>query len=304
MTDITELFAIPTGDLKPAGGFAGKVFYTSSDLKRKYILAMMKSSKGSIISAKINELVKRGIITPVYKSKSIIRAIFKLQPIEFEGIAGAAFPSTNTVYIFVETGANMLSFNSNNAIASVTLHELLHLLSFTKGDLFFSTFKGDLEKFYKFYFCKLLSCNESKVDNSEFNKLINFLYWDVEKSKSFIIADKDFLIYHEHVYKAFKEATTLQPEHFNELLRTYFVALKLIQKMEGMGQGHNIIKIATTFKHIFSPFYVAYKYVFGIDALKENQFVFQEMFAPSEVISLQTLASSPSNKIYQALKKL
>jgi hypothetical protein len=301
---LSEFVTIPRGKLQPVARYSGKSFFTSDVLKRQYVAAMKKSSRGAPIINQIESLVNKSIIIPVYKSKSIIRAILKLQPVQFSGIAGAAVPDKKVIYIFVETSTNLFSFTNSDALASVTLHELIHLLSFVKPKIFFETFKGDLKKFYRFYFCRLLNCDERKVSEAKFNKLIEFLYWKVEHRKYLSLSNKEIKKYYDLIVDTFKEISSLDEKTFIKLVSEYFVTMKLILKLESYGQGHQIIKVATAYKHIITPFYVAYKNVFAINPIKENQFVYQELFVPSEVICMQSIAKTPSPTIYRAVKKL
>jgi len=301
---LSEFMGLPHGDLKPVDRFDGKTFYTSPQLIKQYLNAIRKSGKGAPVFNKIEDLTSKSIITPVYKSKSILRAMFKLQPVQFRGIAGAALPQKKIVYIFVEQSANLFSFVQNNALASVTLHELIHLLSFTKPKVFFNLFQEKLLHFYQFYFCRLLNCNLSNIDQSKMKDFLNFLYFKIEGRKGFMIDNKLLKEYYDKIFEIFKPTSTLSDDQFTKMVTSYIVFIKLVQKLEGGGLGHMMINLAMKFKYLVSPLYVAYKEIFTIDALKDNQFAYQELFAPSEVISLLTLASSPDQKVYQAINKL
>lgn len=302
--NLSEFVTIPRGKLEPVATFSGKSFFTSDVLKKQFIMAMKKSSRGGPIIKQIETLVDKSVIIPVYKSKSIIKAILKLQPIQFSGIAGAAVPDKKVVYVFVETSANIFSLSKNDALASVTIHELIHLLSFVKPKIFFETFKVDLRKFYKFYFSRLLNCDENKVPDAKVNKLIEFLYWKIEHRKYLALTNKEIREYATLVFNTFKDTSSLDEETFSKLVSEYFITLKLILKLEAYGKGHQIINVAMAYKHIITPFYTAYKDVFTIDPLKKNQFVYQELFVPSEVISMQAITKTPSPTIYKAINKL
>lgn len=301
---VSEFVTAPTGDLIPVGSFYGKTFYTSSQLKIKFVKALAKSGRAAPVASQIANLVMDGTITPVYKSKSILKSIFKLQPVEFGGIAGAAIPGKNIIFIFVETTANLFSFSNNDALAKTTLHELIHLLSFEKPSVFYGMFKEDLKDFYTFYFCRLLNCDKSKLNNQKVGEFVDFVYKKIEGRKQFIIDNALLKEYYNQIFDTFKIGSSLSSEQYTKLVTEYIVTLKLIMKLESYGKGHHIIKVAMAYKHIISPFYIAYKSVFGVDPLSQNQFVYQEMFAPSEVICIQTIEKTPSQKIYQAIKKL
>lgn len=301
---VTEIFTVPKGSLQPVDVYAGKIFYTSPDLKRKYILAIEKSSKGSPIAKKIRELVKSSVITPVFKGKSKLRSIFKRPPIEFQGLGGMALPEKGKVYIFVEQDSNIFSFTSNNALASVTLHELIHLVAKQKANVFFQIFKKDLMNFYRFYFCKLLNCEESKISDSDMLELVKFVFYDLERGKYYIVQNKELKKYNNIIFSIFKEKSSLSDENFQNTVTQYIVALKLIQKLELYGKGHEIIRVATAYRNIVIPFYSAYKAVFNADPLKNNVLAYQEMFIPSEIISVQTIVKKPNQNIYKAISQL
>lgn len=299
--NLSEFITIPMGKLEPAATYSGKTFFTSNVLKSQYLRAMKKSGRGSPVIKKIESLVNNSVIIPVYKSKSIIKSILKLQPIQFSGIAGAAVPDKKLVYIFVETSTNLFSFTKNDALASVTLHELLHLLSFTKPKVFFETFKNDLKNFYKFYFCRLLNCDESKISKIKIDKLIEFIYWKIEHATNLSKAIKNYATL---ITDTFKNETSLDETTFIRLVSDYFITLKLILKLEAYGKGHQIIQVAMAYKHIIAPFYSAYRNVFNIDPAQKNQFVYQELYSLSEVICMHAIAKTPSPTIYKAINKL
>jgi hypothetical protein len=161
-----------------------------------------------------------------------------------------------------------------------------------------------LKKFYKFYFCRILNCDEKKVNEAKLNKLNEFLYWKIEHRKYLMISNKDIKTYYDLIIDTFKDISSLDEKTFLKIVSDYFVTMKLIQKLEAYGQYHQIIKVATAFKNIIAPFYVTYKNVFAVDPLKKNQFVYQELFTPSEIISILTIAKTPSPTIYKAISKL
>jgi hypothetical protein len=300
---VSELFAAPRGKLILAGKYSGKEFYTSAELKESYLIAIQKSSKASSVYRSIFDLVRRGVIIPVYKQKGFLRGLLKQNPIEFEGMAGLALPQFNLIYIFVETQANLFSFVPNNALATVTLHELMHLFSHRKPKEFLELFESELNQFYKTYFCKILSCNPSKVPDKEVSDLTKFIYSTFEIGNFYSADVQKFVSYYNKLNEIFKDKSTLSAEVFEKNIRDFVVMLKIIQKFEVYGKGHEIIKVAMAYKNLISPLYITYKEIFKVNALKENQFTYQELFYPSEIISLLTLGSPPS-KIYQAVNKL
>jgi hypothetical protein len=246
--------------------------------------------------------VNRNIIVPAYKSKSLFRSLLKLQPVDLEGISGVAIPEIKKIYILIETEANIFSFISNNALASVTVHEMIHLLSIRNPNLFYKTFLDDFKSFYGFYFCRLFSCNKDKIKKENLEKLCKFIY-DIEKGKysSVPVFLKE---YDKLIRETFREGSTLDDEGFDRLLHDFITSIYTMFKAMDQGANNLIFKITVYFKHIYIPLYTTYKYVFGADLTTNKQVAYQELFAPSEIISTFTLVKSIPTKVYKALEKL
>lgn len=300
--NISELFTIPRGTLELAGSFYGAKVYTSDKLKQVYVNAIRKSSKGGPVFKTVEDLVNRNIIIPAYKSKSLFKSILKLQPVDLEGISGVAIPDIKKIYILIETEANIFSFISNNAVASVTIHEMVHLLSMKNPNLFFKTFLDEFKEFYGFYFCRLLSCRKETIKNEKLETLCRFIY-SIETGKYSSIPV--FLkLYDNLIRETFQEGSTLDPQDFEKVLHDFITSIYTIFKAMDQGSQNLITKITVYFKSIYLPLYVTYKHVFGADLATNKQVAFQELFAPSEIISTFTLVKAIPPKVYKALEKL
>lgn len=298
---LSEIFTVPRGDLMVAGSFYGSKVYTSDKLKESFIKAIETSSKGAPVGKKVEELVKRSVIIPVYKSKSIFRSLLKTQPINLQGISGSALPDLKKIYILIETEANIFSFISNEALASVTVHEMVHLLSILNHSFFYKTFLDDLVKFYSFYFCSLFQCRKEEIKKEKIETLCKFIY-DIEIGK--FNSTKFLKDYHVLLKETFRESSSLEEEEFNSILHDFITSIYTIFKSFYDGSNHLLPKIVVYFKKIYIPLYVTYKRIFGVDLLANSQLAYQELFAPSEIISSFTLAKIIPNKIYQALEKI
>lgn len=299
---LSELFTIPKGKLELAGSFYGSKVYTSDKLKEAYVNAIRKSSKGAPVYQTVEELVNRNVIVPAYKSKSFFRSILKLQPIDLEGISGVAIPDIRKIYILIETEANIFSFISNNALASVTIHEMVHLLSMRDKNFFYKTFNDEFKEFYSFYFCRIFSCQKEKIKKENLEKLCKFIY-KIETGEFSTIMS--FLkVYDTLIRETFKDASSLNEEDFNKMLHDFITSLYTIFKAIDQGSNNLIPRITVHFKNIYLPLYVTYKHIFGADLTSNRQIAFQELFAPSEIISTLTLVKSIPSKVYKALEKL
>jgi hypothetical protein len=297
---INELFTIPRGELEIAGSFYGDKVYTSDKLKKSFIEAVGKSSKGAPLRKKIEELVSRSVLIPVYKSKSIFRSLLKTQPISLQGISGSAIPDLKKIFILIETEANIFSFISNDALASVTVHEMTHLLSILKPNFFYKTFLDDMMKFYSFYFCSLLKCRKEEIKKENLESLCRFIY-NVEIGK---YNSLNFLREYDGLIKeTFKGSSYLSEDEFDATIHDFITSLYTIFKALDSG-GSLIPRITVHFKKIYLPLYVTYNKLYGVNLLANHQLAYQELFAPSEIICTFTLAKIIPNKIYQALEKI
>lgn len=304
MTKLSEIFAAPKGELQPVWKYAGKTFYSSSELRKKYLITMSKTSKSAPIIRKIMELMEKGMLIPVYKDKSFWKSILKLSPIELKDTAGLAFPTAEKVFVFVEEGSNIFSFTSNDAIASVTLHELIHLISHKKSTMFYAMFNDELVSFYKYYFCKLLNCDMNKVNDMEVDKLVRYIYFEIENKKGIFTSNDDLHTYYNTIALAFQKYTSLSQNDFFKILNDYIVFIKLLQKFEAAGYPQAVSKVIAAYNRIVSPLEITYKYVFSVDVDKEKQQAYQEIFSPSEVISLPVVVKKPNPKVYKAISQL
>jgi hypothetical protein len=299
--NLSELFTIPKGNIEVAGSFYGDKVYTSDKLKEAYIKSMAQSSKGGPLYKKIKELVDRSVLIPAYKTKSIFKSLLKLHPINLLGIAGAAIPNLKKIYILIETEANLFSFVSNNAVASVTIHEMTHLLAILHEKFFYKTFLPELTDFYHFYFCEVFKCDNEKVNKKDIEKLCEFIY-KIEtnefKTMKFL---KD---YQDLIKSTFKEHTYLQPEIFDKRSHDFIVSIYTIFKAYSDNNPSLIERITYHFRDIYRPLYLAYKHVFGANLIANNQLAYQELFTPSEIICTLTLVKAIPPKLYKALEKL
>lgn len=299
--NLSELFTIPKGNLEIAGEFYGNKVYTSDKLKKSYVEAMSQSSKGGPVFKKIEELIEKSIIIPAYKTKSILKSLFKLQPVSLFGIMGCAVPSLKKIYIFVEEGTNIFSFASNEALASVTIHEMIHFVSIINNKFFYKNFLEEFKKFYSFYFCRVFGCDENKIKKEDLEKLCEFIY-NIEKGKY-----KTFVFLKEYetlMKKTFKKHSGLNEEVFDKISHNFVVSIYTIMKADSEGAGNLISRITYHFREIYYPLYVTYKQVFAADLIAEHQLAYQELFTPSEIICTLTLVKSIPSKVYKAIEKI
>jgi hypothetical protein len=300
--ELNEFSTIPIGNLEVAGEYYGSKVYTSQSLKSKFLQSLAESSKGGPVVKTVKDLIERKIVVPAYKTKSVFRSILKLNPINLQGIGGLTDYGKTKVFVFIETQANIFTFVSSNAIAIVTVHELVHLLSHLNKKYFISTFMEEFIKFYGYYFSKVFSCRIDEFNQKDLKDLITYIYSIEHLSQ--IVGTKLYKEYKQKVEKLTKDKTSMNEMMYNKYIDSYFTAVFTIFKAESNNAFHMVPQIVEYFAHIYRPLYWAYKNVFAADLFKERQLAFQELYAPSEVICTLTLVKSIPPKVYTALKKI
>ena len=297
MHKLSELFAAPRGDIRTVTKINGIGIFTSSELKERYLLAMGKTDKSIPIIKTITKLLQDGTLTPVYSTHKLLQSIRKKQPIQLRGFAGVVLNNKN-IYIFVETDANIFSFTSNEDLATVTIHELIHYISASDSKDFYNIFKEDLENFYEFYFTRLLSSSKSDVKD-----LVNFIHFNLE-SNPFNISNSLLREYYDLIFSTFKDTSTLSEEAFTKIVTDLIVLIKLLQKLAESGSTQFFAQTAVAYKYIISPLYVTYKHTKSVNPMEAKTLCFQELWSTSEVIAVPSMIKLPSPKVYKAINKL
>jgi hypothetical protein len=297
---LNELFAAPKGDLQTIDKIAGVPIFTSNELKRNYLMAMQKTGKTTPIYKTLERLVEKNTLVPVYSTDKALKSIARRQPVQIRNFAGMVTESKK-VYIFVEADANIFSFTSNEDLATVTIHELIHYMASFHLRSFYNIFKGDLQEFYKFYFTTLLNCNN--VQPKKLNALVEFINFQLE-TRALNIPNSILKKYYELLTLTFKDESSLDQYKFNDLVTELIVFVKILQKYVAAGSAQYLGKAAASYKHIVSPLYVAYKNVLGVDPMRAKNLCFQELWSTSEVIAIPAMVKTPKANVYKALSKL
>jgi len=300
---LKELFSAPTGELKPVTLIFGRPVFTSENLKKKFLLAMQKTGKISPISNTLEKLISNETLIPVYSTDKLISSIMRRQPVQMKGIAGLMSPQDKKIYIFVEDDANIFAFTSNNAIANVTIHELIHFFSFFHSREFYNIFKDDLAKFYIFYFTRIFNCDISKINIKSINQITQFINFKLEVA-GLNFSNNLLKQYHQLLIDIFKPHSNYGDKEFTERVNMVIVLVKIVQKLITSGGAQYIEKTVDRFDSITSPLYVAYKYSFGINPMTAKTLCFQELFSTSEVIAIPAMVKTPNQNVYKALGKL
>jgi hypothetical protein len=299
VAQITELFAAPRGTLQLALNYGGVKIYTSSVLRQNFVKAMSKSSRTAPVVSTIVKLMGKGEFVPCYLTDRIIKTILRKQPPEFKGYAGQTIGKY--ILVFVDNDTNIFGFASNNDLSITTLHELIHKASNKFPKQFYQTFKSELTTYYKNYWSQLFAVERNGLDDKSAQKIINFLYGSTERG---IKSNKILVEYHRMLLETFKDISTLKPEKLQKMVTDYIVLIEIIWKGMTSGVPSLIEKVVFANRQIVVPLYTSYKTTFGINVKYIKELCYQELYAPSEVISLPALIKRPSQKVYKMINKL
>ncbi len=296
---ITELFAAPRGNLQLVMNYGGVKIYTSSVLKQSFVKAMIKSSRTAPIVSTMVKLMGKGEFIPCYLTDRIIKSILKKQPPEFKGFAGQTIGKY--ILVFVDNDTNIFGFASNNDLSITSLHELIHKVSNKYPKQFLSTFKQELTSYYKNYWSQLFMTERNGLDDKTTQNIITFMYKNTERN---ITSNKILVQYHNMLLETFGNITTLDSQKLQKLVTEYIVLIKIIFKAITSSVPSLIVKVTYANRHIVAPLYTSYKMTFGINVRHIKELCYQELYAPSEVISLPALIKRPSQKVYKMINKL
>lgn len=300
--NVSELFSAARGNVELAMNILGQSVYTSDKLKSSYLKAMRKAGKTNPVIDKLEDMVQKKILIPVYSTNKLLKSLVKLQPLELKGFAGVV-TTDRRILIFVETEANIFSFTSNDALATVTLHELIHYMAAYHLNTFYQIFKNTLEEFYGFYYLKYLNGLAKNLKAQKLTNFVKFINFKLEPN-AFQLSNNDLKNYYNIIVDTFKETSSLEEKEFVRKVSDIIVLIKVLQKLVASGSTQYMTQVVMAKKEVVNPIYVAYKTMLKINPLKAKQLCFQELWSTSEVISISTMIKTPSPKVYQAIKKL
>lgn len=291
MEKIKELFSIPIG-LKLIHTVDGQKFYSSDNLKNRYLEGIKKSKYGEKYYPEISTLVEKGLITPCYLNKGIVgllaHKMFKGE--EDKSIMGFYHTIRKDIFVLIDNSINPFGYSSNELLFSTTLHECMHLSFGRNNNGFIKLFKKELITFYSSYFIKLFKLN---IAPTNIEKIILFIA-NTEKNLA-NISNKRLLEFKILLENSFKDITNLSEEKFQKTLLDLIVVLKIYLINFG-----TFIRSYKKYIYIFTPLNYAYQKTFG--SSNEYTTPFQELISISEVICVGSEIKTSYGKFKQALK--
>jgi hypothetical protein len=296
---IVELFAAPRGELQLVVNWQGVKIYTSPKLKQNFLKSMSKTSRTAPIVSTLLKLINKNEFIPCYLTSSIIKSILKRQPPEFKGYSGTTMGKY--ILVYVENDTNIFGFASNDELSITTLHELIHKSSNKFPSQFFQTFKSELIEYYSNYWNRLFNVSAGQLKKDKVEEIVKFLYKTTETGQR---TNAALIKYHDMLKETFKGVTTLEEKTLEEIIRSYIILIKIVWKAMDSGAPSLIEKAAYANRQIILPLYISYQETFGINVKKMKELCYQELYAPSEVISIPALVKTPNPKVYKLINKL
>ena len=288
---INEFFAVPTG-LFEVYEEDGVKFYSSRNLQASFIKAITKSSRTRKVSKEINNLVKRNIIVPCFKSKNLISFLKRKVSRNVEKSILAYYTRDGgKVIIIIDHNVSLFGTASNDELASTTLHECMHLSAGKKTTKFLSIFKPYLTSFYKEFFDIFFECDSSDKD---IQKVILKIY-HFERNRV-LFTNRQLSNYYKFLEDLFITKSRLAEKDFKLRLTKLIVALKLL-----VSSLPTLLKNVRYYGIVFTTLNRAYENAFK----KRNNYSLpiQELILISEVASIYS-EMHPTNPVIKKLVQI
>lgn len=268
---LLELFSTPTG-LEPAYQMDNLTFYSSDKLKKNFVIAFLKSSKGKNVAKQIDSLVEKGIVIPCYKSKNVLSFIKHKLTSDNKYIMAFYAVEDKKVVVIIDNSSTIFGTSSNNELTSTTMHECMHLAAGRNLNQFLKVFSPNLIKYYSAFFSDYLKIEN--INQSKIRAFINYLKEFEKRGPSY--ANRKLGEYFTVIENLFLEDSKLDKDVFNKRLTDMVVACKLF-----ILSISSLMKNARKFAMVFTSLNRAYETAFG----EKNKYTtpIQELVSLSEI---------------------
>jgi len=290
---LEELFALP---IKPTleAVVDGQKFYSSPSLKKAFLKSIGSSGRSSQIYKPIEKLVmKKKRIVPCFLSKNMYR-FFKHKmfgsAVDKTSLAFYHMPQKR-VFVLVDNAISPVGTGTNDELASTTMHECVHLYAHGMTKKFYRTFKTELDRYYISYFSRVFQLkSKPKLD-----KMYKFLY-TYEYQRGYQM-NKNLSKYYKILEKILMPHSQMETITFKKTLTDLIVVVKVY-----LMSFDAFVRMYRQYMHILGPLDRAYRDAFG----KRNRFTtpYQELSAPSEIISVFSEMKPTDSKIKKMFKEL
>jgi hypothetical protein len=290
---LQELFSVPIG-LKPAANIDGVKLFSSDNLKKSFMQAFEKSGRGKPIADDMQVLIDKGLVTPCYLSKGIIRFfLHKTFGGADKTVLGFYHRKIQKVYVLIDNNISVFGVGSSDLVVATTMHECMHLLAGLKPSQFLSIFKVLLIKYYTAALSMIFDIDN--IDQNSVKKIYRFLIKYENASDNNI--NKDLGDYYRLLEKELLSQTKMDEQKFKKILTDYIVILKLL-----LSNFNVFVRVARKYLHIITPLEKSYQVAFG----ERNTYTtsIQELIYPSEIACVYSEMKPTSSYIKKAFRAL
>jgi hypothetical protein len=300
--NLQELFAAPLNPKLVAVLDKNTKFYSSNYLISEYKKSLAKSEYTAKAYSLLNNLINDKIIIPVYMSSNILTYSFYKIFKDSNPVSNAlAFydPASNRIFVLIDKNTT-LGFVSNEWIAKLTVHELMHMSCAHGKDRFKKLFFNDYQDYYSYFFhilCEKDTTNKTMKDISPFVKEYINIFHNVEVHNGNLetaIIKKGFNIFYK-IMKYFNiEENTIKDTQDGY---KYLLIMYLKYGVPG------IIK-AISYKECKNLILSLKNTYYFMTRKKIQTLAIQELIFPSEVVAVLSETGYVNNKIPSAIKMI
>lgn len=270
---IQELVSVPIS-LSVETVIDGEKFYSSENLKKNFVLAFEKSSKGNHISNEISKLVQdEHLILPCYRSKNLFGFIKrKISPENQENyILGFYHITEKKVVVLIENSLSIFGTAANDDLVSTTIHECMHMVAGRDLNKFLNIFKNHLKSYYLHFYEDYF-----KTENTSLTIIDNIIKFISSVEIKGVTNINKFLSEYHNILTTLKDTSSLETLEFDRRLQDIIIALKLF-----MTHMPTLLNNYRRFIMIFTSLNRSYQTTFG----KRNIYTtpIQELLSTSEI---------------------
>jgi len=302
---LNEFLNVPVG-LEPVAIIGDNKLYSSNSLKEDFLKSLYKYSSTKPSMNIISKLVSNDKITPCWTGsnlyKNIIAKVFPDKKSYLYGTFGIYVPYSKRIFVIMNESINSFGLSDEKQMAQTTLHETMHMSAHGSKAQFLKIWKDELDTYYSSFFMYLYDINSSqkstvlKLSTKFYNDIyVLFEHLDPRKFKKNIKVGEAIDLIYDKYMKPLKEISGMKKSEFDIVLHN----LKLFAKLFYMN-FNALMDNYGQFKSIFIPMYLAYRDIGAVEIPRTT--VCQELFYPSEVVSIHTAFPSVSkSNIKQSL---
>jgi len=281
--NLQEMFALPFG-VKEIANLGGSKIYGNDKLNKKFIDAMSKHRTLKPVIGNIENLIERKKVSVGWVHKNIFSLAFMRLLNNFHI---CAFYSMQHDRIFILMDVNVtFGFASDDVIANLLIHELMHMGQSNKPSIFKSIFFDSVVAYYDFFFQNFFETSNPKIAKQYATGALKI---EGSMAKGNLISDINKLT------KLF-ESLSEEPG----LIALAQDAAKLCYT-----NINQYIRLTQHYPYLMNAFFKAYKNMFSYMRYEQTRFTpGQELYAPSEIAAISSSIDKNKSKYYKMIKSI